>query len=64
VLIGIGASLLLRSLVASQLYGVSASDPATLIGASLFLIAVAVLACLIPASRASHVDPMVALRYE
>jgi len=62
--IGAAVSLALGRLVASQLYGVSAYDPLTLVGVSLFLIAVAALACYLPARRATKVDPMVALRAE
>jgi len=51
-------------LIASMLFGLTATDPLTILGATVLLGATAVLAALLPALRASHVDPMVALRYE
>ncbi len=61
---GLAAALALRSLITGLLFQVKASDPATLISVALLLIAVAWLACYIPARRATKVDPLVALRYE
>ena len=67
-LFGVGAgilgSLALTRLLQSQLFGVSATDPATFAGVALILILVSLAACWIPGLRAARVDPMVALRYE
>lgn len=62
--IGIAGALAATRLLASQLYGVSASDPAILIVVAALLALVALFACWIPARRAARVDPLIALRYE
>jgi putative ABC transport system permease protein len=63
-LLGLAGALGLSRLIASQLWGIQPTDPATFMGVSLLLIAVAVLACLVPARRAIRIDPTEALRTE
>ena len=62
--IGLAAAFGVTRLMASLLFGVTPTDPATFLGVALLLAAAALLACWIPARRASRVDPMVVLRAE
>jgi putative ABC transport system permease protein len=62
--IGVALSLVLMPLLANQLYAVRPRDPLTLTGVPVALIAVALLAALVPARKAMRVDPVQALRYE
>ncbi len=62
--IGIASAFVLGRLITSQLYEVSANNPALLAGSTALLAAIALIACLIPARRATYVDPIQALRAE
>jgi putative ABC transport system permease protein len=64
VAIGLIMSLLIGRVIATQLWGVSAYDPWTLVCVPLVLLITGIVACWIPARRAARVDPLVALRYE
>jgi putative ABC transport system permease protein len=64
VLIGTGAALALSRLLASELYGVSSTDPLTFVVTAALLAMVTLVASYIPTRRAVHVDPVTALRSE
>ena len=64
VLIGTSVAFAAARLLSTQLYGVSPADPVTFVGVPLLLVAVALLACYLPARRAARVDPVIALRAE
>jgi ABC-type antimicrobial peptide transport system permease subunit len=59
---GLLSAVALTRLMASQLWGVTPTDPATFLGVTLLLVAIALAACIVPARRALTVDPTLALR--
>jgi ABC-type antimicrobial peptide transport system permease subunit len=62
--LGLGVAVLATRYLATLLYGVTPADPVTFVTVMAMLVAVALLACWLPARRAAGVDPMVALRSE
>jgi putative ABC transport system permease protein len=64
VALGLIASFVITRVMSNLLFGVSATDPVTFAGVSLLLSVIALLACYIPARRATRVEPIIALRYE
>ena len=64
VVLGVAAGLMLTRLLEGMVYGVSMRDPLIFVLVNLLMVAVSLVACYVPARRATRVDPLVALRYE
>jgi ABC-type lipoprotein release transport system permease subunit len=63
-ILGLGASVLLTRVLQAHLFHVEPIDPPTIAAVAVFMAAVSVLACLVPARRATRVDPMIVMRQE
>jgi ABC-type antimicrobial peptide transport system permease subunit len=61
--VGVIASLLLNRFIANQLWGVKPHDPLTMISVIVIIAVIGTIACLVPARRATRVDPLVSLRH-
>ena len=64
ILIGVGGAVLLGRYLSTLLYGVTAADPISIVGASVSLLAIGIIAALVPAIRAGRTDPALVLRKE
>jgi len=64
VIVGVGSALVLARLMTTMIYQVQPADPLTYVGVTALVFAVAALSALLPARRATRVDPIIALRYE
>ena len=64
IILGVSASYGLTRFLASQIWGISVTDPWTFASVVALVVLVGIAACLVPARRAATVDPLVALRYE
>lgn len=64
VVIGVVTALAATRIISTMIYGVTANDPVTFVAVTVLLLAVAFIACYVPAQKATRVDPLVALRYE
>ena len=62
--LGVPVAVFAQRAISSELYGVAGTDPLTYLAAAALMLIVGAAACLVPARRATRVDPIVALRYE